>query len=342
MRREVTGTAGLLVLALTTCTPGPPAAEPTAPSPSPVAPSPSPSVTYETPGPGDHPISLYDADGALLLLTLRRLDRVGPATVWRKGPGGWRRLGVLKHAVPPERVDPGRTHLVAGPGSEDVVALDLAHGRIATSRDGGATWRYLAEPAACAERTCSPIYSTTTDYQYIRVGRTVMRAAFGASAWEKVSVPRGHGTPGGYVGLLALEDALLATDSDCDTTPNHYRVSRDHGDTWGRRRDFPAHTCIYGSVGRTAYTADAYETQWWRSSDLVHWEHAPTSPYDVLARRYRAACRSSGNGRVRADGPAVRIGSDVYRLARLRSRDARVLELRVSHDNCRTWQGALR
>ena len=312
-----------------------------APAPSPTTPvAPSPSMTHASPGPEDHPISLYDGDGALVLLTVRRLDRVGTATLWRKDPGGWRRLGTLKHAVPPERVDPSRTHLLTGPGSRALVALDLAQGRIATSRDGGATWRYLAEPAACAHRTCSPVYSTAADYRYVDVGRTVMRAAFGTSAWEEIAVPHGRGAPDRYAGLLALDDALLAVDSDCDTTPNHYRVSRDHGDTWSGSRDFPAHTCIYGSAGRAAYAADAYETQWWRSRDLVHWEHAPSSPYDVLARRYRAACPGSGRDRLRdlADGPPVRIGDDVYRLARLRSGDARVLELRVSHDDCRTWQ----
>ncbi|MBM0126753.1 hypothetical protein [Pimelobacter simplex] len=303
---------------------------------------PAPSVTYESPGPGDHPIGLSDIAGALVLTTLERLDRPGPATIWRKEPGGWRRLGTLEHATPPERLAPQRTRLSPGPGSHDVLALHLAGGRVGFSRDGGASWTYLARPAGCRAGGCSE--AATADHLYVTKGRVTLRAAFGADAWEAIALPGGSGSPDRYVGLLALADALLTIATDCDTTTNHYWVSRDDGSTWSERRDFPPGTCIYGRVDDTPYTADARETQWWRSTDLVHWAHAPTNPFEELSARASAACPASGRRTPvtgRAGEPPVRIGAEVYRLFRLGSRDARKLELKVSRDDCRTWTPAL-
>jgi len=300
--------------------------------------TPSPSVTYESPGPADHPISVYEADGALMLVTLDQLDRVGTATLWRKDPGGWRKLGTLEHAVPPEGIA-GRTRLARGPGGQDLVALGLDGDRVGFSRNGGATWSYLARPAECAERSCSAIFSTT-DYLYVDVEGSAVRAAFGATAWEELSLPSGSASPDPH--LLVLDDALLNIDSDCDTTTNHYWVSRDHGDTWSEGRDFPANTCIYSSLASTAYTADANETQWWRSTDLMHWEQAPTSPH-VERGRVNAACPESlGTDPAddRLDEPPLRIGNEVYKIFHLSNRSDE-LELKVSRDNCRTWEPAL-
>ena len=306
------------------------------------SPSPTPSVTYESPGPGDHPIGLYDGDGALTLITIDRFGSVGIGTVWQKQAGGWRRLGTIEHAIPPEQVDPGRTHLSPGPGSGDFVALDLAGGRVGFSRDGGATWSYLAKPAGCAEGGCSEIFPTT-DYLYVNKDGTALRAAFGAATWEEISVPWSPGSQPDR-SLLPLEDALLNIDSDCDATTNHYWVSRDDGDTWGERQDFPAGTCIYERIDNTAYTADADETQWWLSTDLVQWELALTSPYDEHARQAFAACPGSlGKDRFSTwlYEPPVRIGDEVYKIVHLSNRDGRKLELRVSHDDCHTWKPVL-
>jgi hypothetical protein len=166
-----------------------------------------------------------------------------------------------------------------------------------------------------------------------------MRAALGAAAWEEIALPRDSGS------LLALDDALLNIDSDCDNAINHYWISRDDGDTWSERKRFPTATCVYGSTDNAAYTADASETQWWRSTDLLHWERAPTSPFDVLSRRANAACPTSLGRDLRTDWydePPLRIGDDVYKLFHVSDRDGRELELRVSHDDCRTWNGVLR
>lgn len=308
-------------------------------APPPTAPTHTPSSKLQAPGRDDHPIALLEVDGGLLLATLERVDQIGTATLWQKDPGGWRRLGTLAHAVPPEGVA-GRTHLSRGPGSQDLVALGLAGDRVGFSRDGGATWNYLARPAECAERSCSAIFPTT-DYLYVNVDGGALRAAFGAAAWEELSVPRGSGSPDRYVGLLVLEDVLLSIESDCDTTPNHYWVSPDHGDTWSGRRDFPADTCIYSSLGNTAYAADANESQWWRSTGLVRWKQAPTSPH-VERGRADADCPGSlgtDPSDERLDEPPPRIGDDVYKIFHQSDRS---LELRVSRDSCRTWEPVLR
>lgn len=304
-------------------------------------PTPSPSVFHASPGPDDHPISVHQRDGALVLITLDRLDRVGTATLWQREAGAWRRLGTLEHAVPPKGVA-GRTHLTRGPGDQDLVALGLQGDRVGFSRDGGATWSYLPGPAECAERSCSAIFSTT-DHLYVDIDGSAVRAAFGSTAWEELPVPRGSESPRRSLSLLVMDDVLLTIDSDCDITTNHYWVSRDRGDTWSGRRDFPAGTCVYSSLGNTAYTADAYEAQWWRSSDLVHWERAPISPH-VERGRANAACPGpldtdpSDEG---LDEPPVRIGDEVYRIFDL-TNGSQAPELRVSHDSCRTWEPVLR
>lgn len=309
-------------------------------APAPIAPTPSPSVTPASPGPDDHPISLFDGDGVPVLVTLGGSDRVGTATLWRQDADGWRRLGTLEHAVVPEGVD-GRTHLLPGPGGQDLVALGLADDRVGFSRDGGATWSYLAQPKACGNAECSAIFTTTT-HLYVDVPGGAVRAAFGATAWEELSLPSGTGSPDRRTGLLVLDDVLLNIASDCDTVTNHYWVSQDAGDTWSARRDFPANTCIYRPLGNTVYTADAAETQWWRSTDLATWEQAPASEHDERAKA-DAACpgllgRDPSDERL--DESPVRVGDEVYKIFHLSSR-SHDLELRVSHDRCRTWQPVL-
>lgn len=310
------------------------AAPPVAPSP-----PPPPSVTYESPGPGDHPISLYDGAGAPILVTAERLDRAGTATLWRKESGGWQRVGTLEDAVPPDpRYYPYSTYLSPGPGSQDVVAHHLARRGVGFSHDGGATWSYLTQPPDCpAGAGCSAV-APTSDHLYLNNHDTAMRAAFGATTWTEIAVPRPAS------GVIPLEDALLSVDLDCDNATNHYWVSRDDGDTWSGRRDYPAGTCIVGSTDNTAYAADAEETQWWRSTDLVHWEHAPSSPSFELARQAYAACPGLlvEDPVTRDDEPPVRVGDEVYRLFPVSNRDDRRLELRVSHDDCHTWEPALR
>jgi hypothetical protein len=166
-----------------------------------------------------------------------------------------------------------------------------------------------------------------------------MRAAFGASRWTQIVLPH----PGS--GVTPLEDALLSTDLDCDNTVNHYWVSRDDGDSWSVRRAFPEGTCLVRPAGNVVFTAGAEETRWWRSKDLVHWDRASTTRYDdEVSRRAYSACPSSLGrepGHRGGDEHPVRIGAEVFKLFHLSNTDSRKLELRVSHDDCRTWKRVL-
>lgn len=156
-------------------------------------PSPTPSVTYESPGPGDHPVNMYVAHGVLTLITAERMDRGGPATLWRKAPGGWLRLGTLDRTIGPDPVAE-EIRLQAGPGRDDLVAFGLSGNRLGLSRDGGTTWRYLAPPAGCTgEDGC--YVESTGDWLYASDERTAWRAPFGAKAWERTSERAPAGPP---------------------------------------------------------------------------------------------------------------------------------------------------
>jgi hypothetical protein len=158
----------------------------------PVGPPPSetPSVTYESPGPGDHPINMYADHGVLTLITVERMDPRVPATLWRKTPGGWLRLGTLDHTIGPDPVAE-QIRLAPGPGRDDLVAFGLTGNRVGFSRDGGTTWSYLAPPAGCiaGEYPCS--IDSTGDWLDTDIQGVAWRAPFGATAWEKGRAPEG-------------------------------------------------------------------------------------------------------------------------------------------------------
>lgn len=304
----------------------------------PVGPPPSetPSVTYESPGPGDHPINMYADHGVLTLITVERMDPGVPATLWRKTPGGWLRLGTLDHTIGPDPVAE-QIRLQPGPGPDDLVAFGLTGNRVGFSRDGGTTWSYLAPPAGCTgEDGCS--IDSTGDWLYVDNQGAAWRAPFGATAWEKFSVPQDS------VLLLELDDALVGAESDCDNATNHYWVSDDHGDTWTERRDFPAGTCAYDTLDGTAYAypiVDPNDDQSWRSTDLVSWERAPVSAGVERERRSWALCPDMANTHPPGQSAPVQIGDELYQLAQVNHRNGWKRVLRVSHDECHTWKPVL-
>lgn len=301
----------------------------------PAGPSPSPSVTFESPGPRYHPITMYAAHGVLTLLTAERMDRPVPATLWRKAPGGWLRLGTLDRTVGPDAVAE-QIRLQPGPGSDDLVAFGLSGNRVGFSQDGGATWSYLAPPAGCpGEDWCS--IDSTGDWLYIADQGAAWRAPFGATAWERFSVPQDNPV------LLELDDALISIESDCDTATNHYWVSHDHGDSWTERRDFPAGTCAYDTLDGTAYAypiVDPNDDQSWRSTDLS-WERAPVSAGVERERRSWALCPDMANTHPPGQSAPVQIGDELYQLAQVNHRNGWKRVLRVSHDECHTWKPVL-
>jgi hypothetical protein len=297
---------------------------------------PTPSKSYESPGPDDHPISMYAADGVLTLLTVERLDRPGPATLWRKAPGGWLRVGTLDRTIGPDAVAE-QIRLQPGPGHDDLVAFGLSGNRVGFSRDGGATWRYLAPPEGCAgENWCS--IDSTGDWLYVDDQGAAWRAPFGATAWERFAVPRDNPV------LEELDEALVSIESDCDNATNHYWVSRDHGDTWTRRRDFPAGTCAYDWLDGTAYAypiVDAHGDQSWRSTDLVSWERAPVSAAVERESRSWAVCPDLADSHPPGQSAPVQIGDERYQFVQVNHPNGWKRVLRVSHDNCHTWKPVL-
>lgn len=328
-------------------------------APPPVAPTPTPtpSTQFESPGPQDHPVALYDAGGALVLATLDQLDRAGTATLWRRNSGRWQKLGKLEHAAPLhlER-DSAGTRLSPGPGDQDIITTTSAYAGVGFSRDGGATWTFLASP-------CTGCYVSLYGDDFYAVDTnftTLMRTAFGTTAWEELSLPP---SPGPRLGFIMDDGTLIIEDSgDCVAgAVSHYRVSRDHGDTWSERRALPGSSnCITSTYRNTVYahcntTSCYYDTGGngggggiYRSTDLVHWEPVrqpvPRRILDGIPTSVRACPRGLGNDPVYhwAEEPPLRIGDEVFKLFHVNNRDGREHVLMVSRDDCHTWRRLLR
>lgn len=323
--------------------------EDAAPPPVAPTPAPTPSVQFQSPGREDHPAALYDAGGALVMATMDQEERTGSATLWRRESGRWQKLGMLQHAVPMHwKADSERIRLSPGPGQGDIIAVgysDLASQRVGFSSDGGRTWSYLA--------TCGDCWiQAHGDYVYA-VGReltTLVRAAFGAGDWEELPLPTAPDPDTGYRGPLVLDDGTLIIveethPDDCGTS-GHYRISRDHGDTWSKRRVTPGKaTCINGPTGNTLYASG--DLGQFRSTDLVHWKPIVVDgSFPPRPRRdLPASCWRDDPGYEWLSEPPLRVGGEVYRLFHVPDRDrwnGVTHLLKVSRDDCRTWQKALR
>lgn len=321
-----------------------------APEPTPAPPP----VVVELPGQRDLPIAVAEIRGALLVATLRRLDRPGTATLWHRAAGGWQRVGSLEDAVPRHLDrDSAGTYLSPGPGRLDLVARTSDSAGLRFSRDGGATWTRLAPPAGCGG--CYVVlhgdrfYARRPDHF-----TTLARVAFGATAWEERAIPAGAGPERGYGALVALADGTLVVEEAGGCVAGargHYRVSRDHGETWSGRRALPGSSnCLAGAVGGTLHahcntTGCYYDTGGdgggegtYASTDLRHWEPLlePPSPDPPACPRGRGR-----DGVYRwVDEAPVRVGNEVAKLFHL-TRNGREHVLKVSRDECRTWQRVL-
>ena len=341
----------------------PPVAPTPTPTPSP-SPSPSPSVQFDAPGPHDRPAAMYEAGGTLVMATIEQEEDPGGATLWRSHSGKWQKLGTLQHALPMHpRSDSGlevpmvgQTLLSPGPGSQDIIAVGLVEDgaqSIGFSHDGGATWSYLAAPTGCGDCWIG----AHGDYLYAvsELPSTLVRVAFGATNWEEVPLPESPDPMTGYRGPLVLDDGTLImpevnTQTDRCNPSSHYRISRDHGDTWSERRALPGtSTCIYGPVGNIVYASgDLPEHDKYRSTDLVNWEpiqvdvEAAFPPPENLG--LPAVCSRRDPVYQWVSHPPLRVGDEVFRLFHVAARDSWngvTHVLKVSHDDCRTWQNAL-
>jgi hypothetical protein len=240
------------------------------------------------------------------------------------------------------------------------------------SRDGGATWSHL-EP--CGSQCYAGLYG---DYFYYLGGpaehkTTLQRAAFGTTTWEELSLPVSSGPERGYRseffvlddGTLVIEEASglpgTSTTSDgcVEGAVGHYRISRDHGDTWSERRALPGSSnCIIGTRRNTVYaqcgTIGCYEDTGggygsegtYQSTDLVHWEALQHEvPYDVRFHDRGGACPPSrGQDPVYnwVEEPPLQIGEEIFKLFHVRNTHGREHVLMVSRDDCRTWKRVLR
>jgi hypothetical protein len=330
------------------------AAPPAGPSPSHAA-----SVRYESPGSRDRPVSLYGANGALVLVTLERTDRIGTATLWRKDSAGWQKLGTLERAVPLHwRADSDGTRLTSGPGVRDIVAR-LGQEGVGFSSDGGATWTYLAAPPTAG--ACADCFGNVHgDYLYLSAGegRALWRAGFGARTWQRVALPPDPGPQTRYRFPLVLDNGLLisgeATDDQC---LGGYRISRDHGDTWSERRTLPRSTCLTASDRNTAFACDEGQDCYggqgvYRSTDLVHWK--PARGLSEGWSSMEPVCSGWDASRRPFIEWPVRAGDEFFSLVHLNYRDGREIRPRrgllqtgrhevehllvVSRDDCHTWQ----
>lgn len=348
-------------------------------APPPVTPSPTPPppAKPQAPGPGDHPVALLEADGGLLLATLAQTERPGTATLWRNDAGGWQQVGTVDDVVPLHmKADSHGSRLRTGPGRQDLYLSTSAFDGVQFSRDGGATWRTLPNPDPCRAECFIFLYD---DYFYARgdwVGdseldvessRTLSRAAFGTTTWEDIALPPASGGFPGYMDFLVLEDGSLVIEEagGCEASATgHYRVSRDHGNTWSERRALPgSSSCISGTRDNVLYaecstTACYYDTGGngsgegtYRTTDLANWKpNREPVPHHV---RYGNPVFAPIGGRCPAglgddpvyhwvEEPVHRVGDRFFKLFHVPGSRGHEHTLMVSRDDCRTWKPAYR
>ena len=333
------------------------------------SPSPKPSVTYQAPGTQDHPAAVYDAGGSLVLVTVGQTDRTGTATLWRKDTGGWQKLGSLDHAEPLHvESDSDGVRLTPGPSSQDLIATGLGDGQVGFSRDGGATWTYLAAPPGCSQEC---FVGGGDDYlsAYDGAGSWWL-ARFGASRWVEIVLPPTADPLTLRWNLLVLDDGtLLIWEVDAelagfdDPCTGGYRVSRDRGDTWSELRELPRPStsgmCIEGTYENIVYASDdAFSGDdrkgHYQSTDLVRWTLVRQGSDDWHLPSAPPAC----SRRPWAIDQAARTGADVFGLLHLNYHDGHELKPRrgllqegphevrhvlvASDDDCRTWKRVLR
>jgi hypothetical protein len=340
---------------------------PVAPTPTP---TPTPSTNFESPGPRAQPVAMADIDGTLLLATIDQLDHPGTATLWRKHPGGWQRLGSLEDVVPLHlETDSQGSHLRPGPGTQDVYLTTSLFNGIAFSRDGGATWSRLPAPATCGGPCYFGLYG---DYFYA-LGESyahatkLSRAAFGTTTWEDRSLPPSAGPERGYTNLLVMADGTVVVEESGGCVAGatgHYRVSPDGGDTWSNRRALPGSSnCLTGTHDDVLYahcntTSCYYDTGGngggggvYRTTDLVHWQ--PTRKPVPRGQLYgnptfpptaRGCPPSLGEDPVYnwVEEPPLRVAHEVFKLFHVRNTQGHEHVLMVSRDDCRTWRPAYR
>lgn len=337
-------------------------------APPPVAPTPTPtpSSKAQAPGPDDHPVTLLEVDGGLLLATVDGVDRVGEATLWRKDAGGWQQVGTVDGVVPGRlKYDSDGSTLRPGPTSLDVFLTTSAHDGVRFSRDGGATWSHLDNPEPCGAECYIARYG---DYFYALTDSLLSRAAFGTTTWEHRPLPPSSAPGLGYGNLVVLDDGTLVIEEggDCASgAQGQYRVSRDRGDTWSDPRALPGSSnCITGTHDNTLYaecgtTSCYYDTggngggnNIYFTTDLVHWEPAQQpvprgmvyGDLALLPRTERTCPVGLGLDPVYrwVEKPAHRVGEEIFKLFHVRGTHGHEHVLKVSRDDCRTWRPAYR
>jgi hypothetical protein len=251
-----------------------------------------------------------------------------------------------------------REAMSVGPGA---VVLGSTFGELVVSGDGGETWetwRLPWRPSECQNGFVPCSVAVSGDYVVAAAEDTWLRRKVGSDEWEDITPPgraRYNLADDGRYGLLALDDGtLVATADDIVAKTGAYRVSTDSGSTWSDPRPNPGDHSQFdwtaGVQGPAVYAGcwmpDGRGCGYYRSTDLVRWakvapDQGPESP-------------CPGQGYVEPES-VIQVGTLTYAIAHVPYLDGHPATtqkqlgsldfphdvrhvLRVSGDDCRTWQ----